>query len=167
MLSHSDLDTPKHLGRPSVGVSAEVAARPYKMTARRRAALRKAQLASAQKRKLQRRRRRIKVGIAVGTGVLAVAGAGVAGKKIMGGPRSVTKRNPMASKQLGAAKVRRTRGNTNGVPVRKGVFKVGDSMLINQPKYVQRNRPDYDAKRRAEYKKRQRKSPAATRKRNR
>lgn len=54
----------------------------YRMTARRRSALRKAQIASARKRK---RNRNLKIAGAVGVGVLAVGGAAWAGSAIGNG----------------------------------------------------------------------------------
>lgn len=148
-------------------------AKAYRMTPKRRAALRKAQIASARARQLRRRKRRIKVAIVATTGTLAVASAGaLVGRKIMGGPRSVVHHNPMAAKQLGPGR-NRTRGNpqrsTHAVWNKNkqqwdrkkggGVFKgpVQDTLFHKGPSYATRNRPAYDSRRRSEYAKRKKK----------
>jgi len=139
-------------------------AKPYRMTARRRAALRKAQAAAARKRKLQRRRRVVGAGIALGTGALAVA---VVGRKIVGGPKTVTATRPQ---QALTARKTRPRGNPPGY--RKtwdaknnrwrsvapgGVFKVptnkenGGNFGRPTATHVQKLRPAYDAQRRKQY----------------
>lgn len=142
-------------------------AKAYRMTARRRAALRKAQLAAARKRKLQRRRRVVGAGIALGTGALAAA---VVGRKIVGAPKTVTTVRPQ---QALTARKTRPRGNPPGyrktwdkknnrwksVPP-GGVFKVptnkehgGNFGPNGRPTatHVQKLRPAYDAQRRKQY----------------
>lgn len=139
-------------------------ARPYRMTAARRAALRKAQIAAAKKRK-----RRRKVAATVG-GVVAVTAAAAGGNTLN---RKVNQRRYQKAyeaffdkpKALGRKKIRiRNRGmfvpytHISGVPYGNaprprrsnphGGWKVKQNGL---PYYVKRLRPGYDADRRNSY----------------
>ena len=142
-----------------------MARRRYKMTPARRAALRKAQLASAQKRKAaakKQRRKLIAKRTAYGAGVVGLtglAGAAVYGNKLVrGGPRNAYP----SSRALGAARARgnpmnefaktydKKQGRWVSVP-NKGVYKVPGGTFRPRARHVQRQRLDYDAKRRAAY----------------
>lgn len=132
----------------------------YRMTSARRAALRKAQLASAAKRRRRKLiRRRIVYGAAVGVGSVTLAGAVYGHKLLSGGPRNVTSYAP---KQLKAGR-NRQRGNPNPIKPRKGVFKVATQgshfKPTPAPQLIRRPRSTYDAKRRAAYAKRTRTTP--------
>lgn len=129
-------------------------AKPYRMTARRRAALRRAQEAAARKRRLRRKRIAVGVGIGVASATLATAGGAV----YVG--RTVSRVGRAASWQSAPGlavhnrKIRELRGNRNKVKPRKGVFKAQDPgkyLIAAPPTYVKRHRPAYDAKRRAQY----------------
>lgn len=99
----------------------------YRMTPRRRAALRKAQLASARKRK---RNRRIAIGAGAGVGIAALAGAGVTRHKMSGSQLSMqtgTNMSSITGKQLSGG-VRGSysklgTGRTASVVVAKGTKK--------------------------------------------
>lgn len=137
---------------------------PRKRTAAQRAALRKAQIASARKR---RRRRNLAIGaIGVATGVGIAIGANHVGKRYAKHLTSRPKpgRNkPMLALPPGksaaptrarerrraqkAAKIARAKtGAKNVIPSHKGVFKFSAK---GKGQYVRRHRPDYDAARRA------------------
>jgi len=124
----------------------------YRMTAKRRSALRKAQLASAKK----RRRRTIKR-VGIGLGVAGLVGAGVAGygarsyvrHLASGGPRRPS--GPSAfnpTHQLALPRgtsVTKVKKPKRGIHNRPGVFKVtpaGEAVYIRHP------RPLYDRRRR-------------------
>lgn len=131
-------------------------------TAKQRAALRKAQIASARKR---RRRRNIAIGaIGVGAGIAV----GVAGAKYGKNIRLPKRHRKVSQKPMLAlppgksapptrarerrraqrsAKIARARtGAKNVVPSSKGVFKFS---ATGKGQYLRRNRPEYDARRRA------------------
>lgn len=120
-------------------------------TARQRAALRKAQLASARKR---RRNRNIVIGA---VGVAAGIGLGAAGAKYgkhikipkRTSHRSEFRINGMLALPAGKSAYRPKREIRRPKPiVRKGIFKVG---VKGAPSYLKRHRPAYDAVRRTTY----------------
>lgn len=90
-------------------------AKRYRMTARRRAALKKAQLASARKRA---RSKKVKRAAIAGVGAAAIVGAGVARHKLSGSGMVVTRHGPVAretgkltgSRRGGLVKMRQTTG---------------------------------------------------------
>lgn len=154
---------------------------PQRRTAKQRAALRKAQIASARKR---RRRRNIAIaGTALAVGVGAGIGLNYAGKRyarhlarapkpgMTRGPRATVMTKPMLAlppgksarpptaaqqkrKATKAAKIKVARtGARHRIESHKGIFKVDQK---GNTSYLRRSRPHYDAARRAAYKPRPR-----------
>lgn len=139
-------------------------ARRYRMTPARRAALRKAQLASARKRKRAKIKRRVVRSVAGVGAVTGVATASVYGHKLKGRtrPEQVAGKTYPSSRALGAARVRGNPQNAHiTIPHKKGakwtfekrtkgVFKVPGQTTFEYraPRHIKRNRPDYDRSRR-------------------
>lgn len=119
-------------------------ARRYRMTPKRKAALAKAQAASARKRRKTRNKR-----IAVGAGVVGTVGvlsvAGVAGHsyvKHLRRPYRPSAFTPTHQLALPPGRsVTKVRKEKRAVHVRKGVFK---AHATGPAWYVKRNRPNYD-----------------------
>lgn len=138
-------------------------ARRYKMTPARRAALRKAQLASAKKRRRKARVKRAVYGAGV-IGLTGLAGAGVYGHKLLAGGPTAPRPTYPSSRALGPARVRGNplsehrmtydRKNKRWVQMpRGGTFKVPGNQFRPRATHVQRLRPKYDAQRRSAYRK--------------
>lgn len=141
-----------------------MARRPYRMTAARRAALRKAQIESAKKRKRRRRFANTTLGV---VGVTAAAAGGSylrqsvnqrryrkAYKAFFDRPKAITRgktyvknRNPLFTTLMVDAN---GRGRGRAMRPRRvgGVWKVKPNGL---PRYVKKPRPEYDAARRNSY----------------
>ena len=135
-----------------------MAARRYRMTPARRAALRKAQLASARKRKRKKVVKRVRIGASV-TALAGVGTAAYAGHQLR---RTAPTQTYPSSRALGPARVRGNplnyhaktydRKNRRWVSVpRGGAYRVPGGQFRPRAVHVQKLRPEYDAKRRATY----------------
>lgn len=139
-------------------------ARRYRMTPARRAAIKKAQEASARK----RRKRRIiaGTGITVVSVTAAAAGGyyarkGINKRRYRKAHEYFVSRTPQLALPAGKTKLKRNlensvfvdragnpRGRKNTIAPRKGVIKVNSQGVARS---IKRNRPNYDASRRADY----------------
>jgi hypothetical protein len=123
-------------------------AKRHRMTPKRKAALRKAQAASARKRRKGRNRK-----IAIGAGIVGTVGiatvAGLAGRDYVKHLRRPYRPSSfMPTHQLAlppGQTVTKVKKVKRGVHHRKGVFKVDSSGTAT---YIKRNRPNYDWHRR-------------------